>query len=85
MTARNETQSRLPVPLAAAARREDRSERARPDVRFAAQLLGAGGERRGLKGGPPVLEAARSAYLHAQWSGTEDRRLPSGVRARSRV
>src|SRR5690606_33720570 len=30
---------------------------------FAAQLMGQSGQRRGLRGGPPVLDAARSTYL----------------------
>ncbi len=34
-----------------------------PDPAFAAQLIGQGGQRKGIRGGPPVMEAARSAYL----------------------
>ena len=41
---------------------------------FAAQMMGQTGQRRGLKGGPPVLEAARSAYLGAEHSGAAERR-----------
>ena len=41
---------------------------------FAAQMIGQTGQRRGLKGGPPVLDAARSAYLGAEHSGTAERR-----------
>ena len=33
---------------------------------------------RGLRGGPKVLEAARSAYLEAEWSGPNDRRARTG-------
>ena len=51
---------------------------ARLDVGFAAQLLGSGGQRRGLKGGAPVLDEARSAYLRTEWSGRADRRPPAG-------
>ncbi len=45
---------------------------------FAAQLIGQKGQRRGLKGGPPVLDAARSAYLGAEYSGAGERRPKPG-------
>lgn len=45
---------------------------------FAAQLMGQSGQRRGLKGGPPVLGAARSSYLGAEYSGPADRRPKPG-------
>ena len=45
---------------------------------FAAQLMGQSGQRRGLKGGPPVLDAARAAYLETRWSGPADRRPKPG-------
>lgn len=45
---------------------------------FAAQMLGQTGQRRGLKGGPPVLDAARSAYLETKHSGHADRRPKPG-------
>ncbi len=45
---------------------------------FAAQLLGQGGNKRGLRAGPPALEEARSAYLEAEWSGPDDRRKRQG-------
>ena len=45
---------------------------------FAAQMIGQGGAKRGLKGGPPVMDAARSAYLGAEYSGSNERRPPSG-------
>src|SRR5258706_14479144 len=45
---------------------------------FSAQLLGQGGEKRGLRGGPPVLETARSAYLEAEYLGPLDRRMGKG-------
>ncbi len=49
------------------------------DQAFEAQLLGQGGHRRGLRGGQPVLDAARAAYLDAEWRGEDDRRLPAGT------
>ena len=45
---------------------------------FAAQLMGQTGQRRGLKGGPPVLDAARAAYLETRYSGAADRRPKPG-------
>lgn len=48
---------------------------------FAAQMMGQSGQRRGLKGGPPVLGAARSAYLGTEHSGVAERRpLPGKAR-----
>jgi len=45
---------------------------------FAAQILGQDGQRRGLRGGAPVLDAARSTYLGAEFTGEKDRRPPVG-------
>lgn len=45
---------------------------------FAAQVIGQEGQRRGLKGGPPVLGAARSAYLGTEHSGANERRPKPG-------
>lgn len=45
---------------------------------FTAQLIGQTGQRRGLKGGPPVLDAARSAYLGTEHSGAAERRPQPG-------
>ena len=71
----------LPVLLAPA---RPTSGRGRSEAVFSAQVLGAGGARRGLKGGAPVLKAALSAYLQAQWSGG-DRRAAVGSLTRTRV
>lgn len=46
---------------------------------FAAQMMGQKGQRRGLKGGPVVLDAARTAYLETEYSGARDRRPRAGV------
>jgi hypothetical protein len=45
---------------------------------FAAQILGQGGQKRGLRGGPETLDRARSTYLGAEWSGAADRRPRPG-------
>ena len=46
---------------------------------FAAQMMGQTGQRRGIKGGPPVMDAARATYLEAEYSGEKDRRPPAGL------
>ena len=43
-----------------------------------AHLLGQGGQKRGLKGGPEVLEKARATYLEREFSGRFDRRPRKG-------
>jgi hypothetical protein len=48
------------------------------DAGFAAQILGQGGQKRGLRGGPETLDKARSTYLGAEWSGPADRRPRPG-------
>lgn len=49
---------------------------------LSAHLIGQDGAKRGLRGGPPVLDAARSAYETAEWLGGADRRKKSGRKAR---
>lgn len=56
-----------------------------PAVSYAAQLLGQKGGRKGLKGGPPVLNAARGAYLETEYSGENDRRPTPGKTRRTDV
>jgi hypothetical protein len=45
---------------------------------FAAQQMGQAGKTRGLRGGPPGRDAARSAYLGAEYSGSNERRPQPG-------
>lgn len=78
------TQSNLPVPIGPVIelRGEGAARRAYAQLKAGvvdAQLLGQDGVRRGLKGGAPVLDAARAAYLDAEYSGEADRRPPVGV------
>ena len=67
----------------------DSAEPVAPDptaeAAFTAQILGQSGQKRGLKGGPPVLEHARSAYLEAAYSGPADRRPRPGRMARTKI
>jgi hypothetical protein len=55
------------------------------DSAFAAHLLGQTGRKRGLKGGPPVLIGARSAYLEAEFSGPSDRRVAAGKMTKTEI
>jgi hypothetical protein len=55
------------------------------DPAFTAQMLGQTGARRGLKGGPPVLKQARSAYLETEYSGPNDRRPPRGLLRKTEI
>ncbi len=59
--------------------------KAKAAAAFSAQIMGQDGVRRGLKGGLPVLEQARSAYLEAEWRGPHDRRMPAGVLRKTEV
>jgi hypothetical protein len=76
----------LPVPL------EPQAEAAPPPpgrpataAEFAAQLLGQDGQKRGLRGGPAVLGAAKATYNKVEWSGPADRRARKGGAAKTEV
>jgi hypothetical protein len=79
----------LPVPVAAAAQsdnvRPSAAERVQAMAAFAAQMMGQGGAKRGLRGGPQVLGQARATYLGAEWSGSADRRPPKGVITKTEI
>lgn len=45
---------------------------------FVAQQIGQKGQKRGLRGGAPVLNAARAAYLGTEYSGEAERRPAVG-------
>lgn len=51
---------------------------------FTAQLM-LGQERRGQRGGPATLDAAKTAYNRVEWSGPADRRAPKGGLRRTDV
>lgn len=56
-----------------------------PPAVFAAQVIGQAGQKRGLKGGLPVLDAARSSYLGREYSGRNDRRPRVGKATRTEI
>jgi hypothetical protein len=64
--------------------RDEQPERPSPPRRgafatFAAHVIGQSGQKRGLRGGQEVLDAARSTYLGTEYSGDSDRRPRAGV------
>jgi hypothetical protein len=65
--------------------RSFRDDRRGVETGFAAQILGQHGERRGLRAGPPALEAARDAYNRVEWSGRYDRRARKGRQTRADI
>ena len=77
----------LPVPL------EPEAEAAPPPrggspaagAEFAAHLLGQDGQKRGLRGGPATLDAAKSTYTRVEWSGAADRRAKAGRGAKTEI
>ncbi|WP_300577959.1 hypothetical protein [Phenylobacterium sp.] len=52
---------------------------------FTAHVMGAGEQRRGLRGGPPTLNAARNAYNQTEFSGQADRRARKGGMTRTDI
>jgi hypothetical protein len=67
----------LPVPVGPVVQRH-RGERRGDGATFQAQMYGQDGQKRGLRGGAPVLGAARQLYSSIEWSGGKDRRAPKG-------
>lgn len=52
---------------------------------FSAQLMGQDGQKRGLRGGPETLGAARSVYGATEWSGKADRRARKGSIGKTKI
>lgn len=75
----------LPVPIEAAAAPAPPEPAAESPAVFAAQLLGQGGEKRGLRAGPSMIETATSSYNRAEWSGSKDRRARAGKHAKTEI
>lgn len=76
--------SSFPVPLAVEPHLEPEPAAASATA-FDAQLLGQGGQKRGLKGGKEVLDQARGAYLGREYSGEADRRPRPGLVKKTEV
>lgn len=72
--------SNLPVAIGPVVTHEAQnptSDRLNTSAGFKAQIL-SGGELRGLKGGLPLLKAAKKTYLTNEYSGENDRRPKPG-------
>ena len=52
---------------------------------YAAQVMGQGGQKRGLRGGAEILDRARSTYLETEYSGPADRRIRRGRIAKTEI
>ncbi len=72
-------------PAGPAARTVSTADAAAAAAAFSAQMLGQGGQRNGIKGGPVVLDAARATYLGAEYAGEKDRRPPAGTTKRTDI
>ena len=76
----------LPVPAGpVTSPKAFRDEPRHRDSELDAQLQGQDGQRRGLRGGPAILNSARAAYNRTEWSGSYDRRARKGRGARTEV
>jgi hypothetical protein len=68
----------LPVPLEPSPSPPPPRMETKGEAVFAAQLLGQDGQKRGLRGGQEILDAAKNSYVRTEWSGAADRRAPRG-------
>jgi len=48
-------------------------------------MYGQTGQKRGLRGGLPVIDKARAAYLETEFSGPDDRRPPKGLLKKTEI
>ena len=84
---RENSRDLVPVdtPAEPAARPASPAARPSADPAFSAQLMGQDGQKRGLKGGAPVLDAARSTYLGREYSGSNERRPTAGKTTKTEI
>lgn len=75
----------LPVPVEPVSRPVPPEPVIETHAVFAAQLLGQGGEKRGLRAGKTLVDAANSSYKRTEWSGSKDRRTRAGKHAKTEV
>jgi hypothetical protein len=64
---------------------ESAQSMAQPSISSAAHLLAQSARTRGLRAGQKVLETARHVYLETEWSGPNDRRIPTGRITKTRI
>jgi len=75
----------LPVPVDAPRAVPPPTERSASAAVFDAQLLGQAGQKRGLRGGPAVIDGAAASYNRTEWSGSRDRRARKGGIAKTEI
>lgn len=75
----------LPVPVDAAHAVPPRADTPASAAVFDAQLLGQDGQKRGLRGGPAVIDNASASYNRIEWSGSKDRRTGKGRIAKTEI
>ena len=75
----------LPVPVDAPHTVPPRAETPASAAVFDAQLLGQDGQKRGLRGGPAVIDSASASYNRIEWSGSKDRRTRKGRIAKTEI
>ena len=73
--------STLPVPVSPARSIPPKTPVA-STAAIQAQLIG---ERRGLRAGASVIDAAKVTYNRTEWSGSKDRRTPKGRVAKTEI
>jgi hypothetical protein len=52
------------------------------DAAIHAQVIG---ERRGLRAGPAIHDEAKASYTRTEWSGSWDRRAPTGRKTKTEI
>jgi hypothetical protein len=72
-----EPELNLPAIIATPVREEPEAPKV-SETAYAAQVMGQGGQKRGLRGGKETLDRARATYLGTEYSGPADRRLTTG-------
>jgi hypothetical protein len=87
-----EPEEREPDPAAvnvtiniAAGQAESAPSMAQPSISPAAHMLAQNARTRGLRAGQKVLETARHVYLETEWSGPNDRRIPTGRITKTKI
>lgn len=77
--------SHLPVPVGPVRTVPPIAEIPGGAAEFDAHLMGQDGQRRGLRGGPAVIDTASATYNRIEWSGAKDRRARKGRIAKTEV
>jgi hypothetical protein len=68
----------LPAPVSDAKPKPPIGDRPTGGSIFDAQLMGQQNQKRGLRAGQPLFDAAKTSYSKTEWSGSKDRRSGRG-------